>query len=422
MVGTAGVMAHEYTGRNRMCSKYLEIQGIKVPSTWKLVEGRPNGFDNDEYVLAGGLLGILAAARRGRFSTTNAFSLYFGSFVYGGFAGVLLNLARGRAYWNEDHSAEMRLKRAQSSSYTVDIAQKLGLPLPAAQALQHGFMLQTSLNNGILGSAGDVDSGSAMHSPMIPSQIVDAGPPDMDEKEPRPHLSAMENGRRVFQPLANLDFKFDEPGQLVVREHLSYLQRQREELRLECESLMRERAKHQAAILAMSKGWTATDAGIMENIRLKCVVNVIGEVAAYLYREAGNMDWLIDDTKLLMERHKAGSSGQYSIIFDSSARIAASEAVWAPTVFKQAVAVHSMAAHSLILQKDDLIAQRIRLEKQLRRKSLQTSPEYEENSRLLRTLTVAIASAEASLDLYKQFGGKESIELPFKRVDHVVLR
>lgn len=123
-----------------------------------------------------------------------------------------------------------------------------------------------------------------------------------------------------------------------------------------------------------------------------------------------------------MERHKAGSSGQYSIIFDSSARIAASEAVWAPTVFKQAVAVHSMAAHSLLLQKDDLIAQRIKMKKQLRRKSLQTSPEYEENSRLLRTLTVAIASAEVSLDLYKQFGGKESIELPFKRVDHVALR
>lgn len=254
------------------------------------MEGRPNGFDNDEYVLAGGLLGVLAAARRGRLCTTNAFSLYFGSFVYGGFAGVLLNLARGRAYWNEDHSAEMRLKRAQSSSYTVDIAQKLGLPLPAAQALQHCFMLQMSPNSSVFGSAGDDDSGSAMHVPMTPSQIVDAGPPDMDEKETRPHLSAMENGRRVFRPFANLDFKFDEPGQLVVREHLSYLQRQREELRLECESLMRERAKHQAAILAMSKGRTATDAAIMENIRLKCVVNVIGEVAAYLYREAGNMD------------------------------------------------------------------------------------------------------------------------------------
>lgn len=32
MVGTAGAMAHEDTGRNRMCSKSLETQGIKVPS------------------------------------------------------------------------------------------------------------------------------------------------------------------------------------------------------------------------------------------------------------------------------------------------------------------------------------------------------------------------------------------------------
>jgi len=291
--------------------RFLETKGIEVPKR-RIVE-RLGSFDQDNVLLLGALVGIAVAGRRIRPQHLSRFSWYGGAACFGTLGSTMvLKVAPWPA---RREAAEQGLKNAMiAQQYQGEVIAAVdpemkdrwwpqmnrqsstpnGPSAPPAsiqggqETDQRAGPLRAALAQ-ILGPSGfgdgDISEAEAL------SALETAQSDQLDEDDPQPHLSNIEDGERVFKPVTNYKWspRSHEDAQRCLNEHIEHLKKRREEISKEAELLWHTVATKEAEYYE-----TKNDTPLKAEQR--AALEIMNEIHINIWLQASMVDCKLNQT------------------------------------------------------------------------------------------------------------------------------
>ncbi|KAG9752708.1 hypothetical protein KCU73_g6041, partial [Aureobasidium melanogenum] len=302
LFGIPSVGIERYAG-HLIARPYLESKGLEVPKS-KIID-RPFSIDADNYILAGGLIGIGCAASVRKPWGITGWQRWLGAFSCGAFAGASFNQAyhfntsatiaetiarqqSQRNMWREDVKRFIENKAIQDAGLTPDAVQQPGMTTMADMLKNVG-----GAHNAMI---------KEMHAAAEKAAQV-AQEEDPDEQDPQPHFSEMREGERVFFPEPNYKWQPGSEGVQQIESHIQKLKERRSRLAEEASMLFYELASKQNAFYL-------TDKDDWEREQRRVDAELMGHLHTQTYLEISRLDWCIADSQKTRLQLKALANGQ----------------------------------------------------------------------------------------------------------------
>ncbi|KAI5276102.1 hypothetical protein E4T47_00812 [Aureobasidium subglaciale] len=300
--GTASVGVERYAGR-LIARPYLESKGVEIPKS-KIID-RPFEIDADNYILAGGLIGLGFAASVRKPWNIVGWQRWLGAFSCGSFAGASFNqiyhyntsaslaetIARQqtlRNMWMEDVKRFIENKAIKDSGRNPEDLKQPGMTTMAD----------------MLKNVGDAQNAMVkeMHAAAALAAQT-AQEEDVDEQDPQPHFSEMREGERVFFPEPNYKWQPGSDAVQQIESHIQQLKERRSRLAEEASMLFYELASKQNDLYL-------TDKEDFEREQRRVDAELMGHLHTQTYIEISRLDWCIADSQKTRLQLKALENGQ----------------------------------------------------------------------------------------------------------------
>ncbi|KAK4981084.1 hypothetical protein LTR66_010216 [Elasticomyces elasticus] len=310
---TVGGLLQEEFSHQVFAKPFLKSQNISLPRR-KLWE-RTQYIDQDNFVITGAVAGVLASTLLRRPWTTYGWRRYVGAACFGSLAGdvaytsLYLDRVKEAKRLRRRRIDEMRrmmpeVMRASAKEWpqlTGRIsgwsrsAEELRTPAitvheslanqkkPLEQRIAHQSTVPPSLSSSgssplgsLLGPDGDIDDEEAAAN--------------LDEMDPRPHVSKIEEGERIFHPETNYRWAaYGEEAKRILEDHIAHLNERRAGLAKEAEY-----AWHQIAVREAE--FYDTPNGTPEKQTKRIELGYLANVHVNTWLEIGSIDWMIADS------------------------------------------------------------------------------------------------------------------------------
>ena len=294
-----GLSAEQLVGK-LYARPYLESKGITVPRQ-KLVT-RTLHLDEDSFILAGGIAGILFARTVAKPWQVTGWKRIVGAFSMGAFCGDLTNYAY---HWRQIRpSAEkVEQQKAMRAMYAEEMKQyrKNNVAAKYSITLEAG-----SGSDGDGGSSGKPGQGTSMQQLLKDLQkqaeenlekLAQTDAHKIDGEDPQPHYSELRDGERVFRPDTNYGWTGTSDALDV---HINLLRERREKLKQEAELLWHNMAVKEAQYHATPNKNSDPD-------ETRMTLEVMNHLHINAYLEISQLDWMISSSqkrKLQLDKTK----------------------------------------------------------------------------------------------------------------------
>lgn len=282
---------------------FLDTKGIQIPKA-RLVE-RVGHIDWDDFALVGAGVGMLIAARRpGQMSK---FSRYGGAACIGFCAA---DMACALAPWPANAEAKVELIRqlAIKKQYENEVwatspfegrrrrARQDTQAVPPHSAGPTGPTGPTSIQQ-LLRQGAD-STNNTPQSPLASQFDEEQAVRELDETDPRPHLSELRDGVRVFRPETNYRWSPGKDGESELTEHIEELKKRRADLSREAELLFHQIAKREALFYD-------TIPNSVEKTERRASLEIMGDLHINVWIEIGMVDWMLQNSNKNLLQLKA---------------------------------------------------------------------------------------------------------------------
>lgn len=295
------VASEQFVGRV-VVTPFLESKGITIPRQ-KIIT-RPFVFDENSFIVAGGIAGVLLARTIARPWSVTGWKRAVGAFSIGAFVGDLSSYA---FYWRqiEPTAEKVRQQKALQAMYQDEVSDFRRQRL----AIKYGSHFDLSATTTTTTTPTSQDTPNAAPSAMGATTMhqllgdlkraaedalekTDAydGPTaqELDEKDPQPHMSDMRDGERTFHPETNYDWS-GTVGDL--QSHIDSLRARRQKLKAEAELLWHKIARNEAEYLALP----TSDQHHHDQDRMR--LKLMNHLHVNSYLEISELDWMIADSQ-----------------------------------------------------------------------------------------------------------------------------
>ncbi|KAI5208968.1 hypothetical protein E4T39_01139 [Aureobasidium subglaciale] len=300
--GVTTVGLERYAG-HLIARPYLESKGVEIPKS-KIID-RPFEIDADNYILAGGLIGIGFAATVRKPWNIAGWQRWLGAFSCGSFAGATFNqiyhfntsstlaetIARQQAQrmmWREDVKRFIENKAIQDSGLNAEDAKQPGMTTMADMLKNVGGAQNAMVK--------EMHAAAALAAQAAQEE-------DVDEQDPQPHFSEMREGERVFFPEPNYKWQPGSDAVQQIESHIQKLKERRSRLTEEASMLFYELASKQNDLYL-------TDKEDFEREQRRVDAELMGHLHTQTYLEISRLDWCIADSQKTRLQLKALENGQ----------------------------------------------------------------------------------------------------------------
>lgn len=293
--------------------EYLQEKGIRVPR--RSYYERLGSVDYDNFAILGAATGIVVAASSRRLPTVQGFTKYFGAASFGvlgahsamlsvqwpklregintalrqeelwsrrkpeadnwptaGLSSTYTSLIKLRVLYNERTKSEPQTSQVEHQPIADVIGGMFKHGQPPNQAPEPVGVASREMVGEFVDAMDDIDEATRL-----------------DETDPKPHLSAVHDGERVFQPATNYRWSVGPNGEVEMKAHLAHLQAKRLELSREAELVWHKMAVKEAEFYKLSRDHPEKDLA-------RAALQVLNVVHVSLWTEISVQDWMIADT------------------------------------------------------------------------------------------------------------------------------
>ncbi|KAF1347057.1 hypothetical protein BDV97DRAFT_358404 [Delphinella strobiligena] len=270
---------------------YLESKGITVPRQ-KLVS-RLIHIDEDNFILAGGIAGLLFARSVAKSWQVTGWKRVVGSFSMGAFVGDLGNYA---FHWR--HVRPCAEKVQQQKDTKALYANELKAFRASHIAAKYGVSISSDSSVRVGRDAADA-AGKQIGSTSMQQLLRDlqktaeenleklaaTDAQNQDATDPQPHYSEMRDGERVFRPDTNYTWTGTPED---IESHIAVLRQRRESLKQEAELLWHKMAVNEAEYHSSPSG---------KNEESRISLEILNHLHINAYLEISQLDWMIADSQ-----------------------------------------------------------------------------------------------------------------------------